>query len=439
MQGRKFFVRLTILNQYFYPDISATGQLMTELAQNLVEHGFEVTAVSARGCYNGGSLPRHDRYKGVLIERAWATSFGKKRSIGRLSDYLTFYLSSFVKLMILPRQDIVMALTTPPLIGLVAMLVGKLRGMRVVALMEDLYPDVAVALGALPASGRMTRVMDWLTRIMLSRSDRIIVLSDCMLERIVEKMGPQIRSRIDVIHNWADGEQIMPVEEGKQRFFESCQLEQLTDKFVVLFSGNMGRVNEFMTVMEAARLLRERSDIAFVFIGEGARASEIKGFTTDHRLPNVFMLPYQPREQLSQSLSSGDALLITLSEGLAGLSVPSKTYSSLAAGRPLLFVGDQNSSVARLIQSHECGASVAAGECRGLADVISAWATDRAASAELGAAARSLFERRFDRPVAVNGYLASLRKCFDGAGEAHDHSTKETIPIKTAKAKGSIL
>lgn len=432
-------MRLTILNQYFYPDISATSQLMTELAQNLVEHGFEVTAVSARGCYNGGSLPRHDRYKGVMIERAWATSFGKKRAIGRLSDYFTFYLSAFLKLMILPRQDIVMALTTPPLIGLAALAVGKLRGMKFIALMEDLYPDVAVALGALPADGRAAKLMNWMTRVMLNHSDRIIVLSDCMLERIVKKMGPQIRSRVDVIHNWADGEKITPVEGRKAEFFSACGLPQLTEKFVVLFSGNMGRVNEFMTVMEAARHLRDRSDIAFVFIGEGVRSGEIKGYIADHRLPNVFMLPYQPREQLNQSLSSGDALLITLSEGLAGLSVPSKTYSSLAAGRPLLFVGDQNSSVAQMIQRHECGASVAAGDRGKLAHTIAAWASDRAAASELGTAARALFERRFDRPVAVKGYLASLRKCFDGAGAVLETSKKESIPIKAAKAKGSML
>lgn len=408
-------MRLTILNQYFYPDHSATSQLMTELAQNLCEHGVEVTAVAARGRYNGGSLPKYAKYKGIRIERTWATAYGKKHLYGRLADYATFYIAAFWKLLTMRRQDVVMALTTPPLIGLIALIVARLRGMRFVALMEDVYPDVAVALGALSPDSRLAKLLDRLTREMLRRADRIIVLSDCMLDRIVAKAGPEVRQRADVIHNWADGEEIVPLEGQKIRFFRELEMAELSEKFIVLFSGNLGLVNEFTTVLEAARKLRNRKDVAFVFIGDGARAEEIRIFVCRHGLDNIHMLPYQPRESLRRSLASGDALLITLADGLAGLSVPSKTYSSLAAGRPLLFVGDQRSCVARMILSNECGATVASGESDRLAHIISGWATNRAGVAQLGQTARRLFERQFDRQVAVQGYLESLARCIAGA------------------------
>lgn len=424
-------MRLTILNQFFYPDHSATSQLMTELAQNLSEHGVEVTALSSRGRYNGGGkLPGHEQFNGVRIERAWATSFGKAFLFGRLCDYLTFFLAAFWKLMTMPHQDVVMALTTPPLIGLIALAVGRLRGMRVVALMEDLYPDVAIALGAVKANGLLARAFDALTCFMLKGADRIIVLSDCMLERVIAKIGVDAYSRIDVIHNWADGQEIVPLTTGEERFFNARDWPELSDKFVVLFSGNLGLVNEFGTVLEAAKNLRYDRHIAFVFIGAGARADEIKNYARQNELNNICMLPYQPREHLRHCLASGDALLITLADGLAGLSMPSKTYSSLAAGRPLLYVGDQRSSVAHLIAKNECGAAVASGDSEKLAATIAGWAANRVELNSAGVAARALFERRFDRQVAVRGYMKSLTKCFDGGAWVLDAKREESLPIE---------
>lgn len=432
-------MRLTILNQFFYPDHSATSQLMTELAQSLREQGVEVTALAARSRYNGGeALPPREEFQGVRIERAWATSFGKNTLPARLADYSTFYFAAFWKLLTMRRQDVVMALTTPPLIGLIALIVGRLRGMKFVALMEDLYPDVAVALGALHPRSGLAKVLDWLTCQMLRRADRIIVLSDCMLERVIAKIGSEAYSRIDVIHNWADGREITPLAAGEAGYFNQKDWPELYDKFVVLFSGNLGLVNEFATVLEAAKALRARTDIVFVFIGAGAKAAEIRKFALLHGLANIRMLPYQPRESLRHCLASGDALLITLADGLAGLSVPSKTYSSLAAGRPLLFVGDQCSSVADLIVKHDCGAAIAGGEFEKLAAIISGWAENRARLTALGVAARALFEQRFDRQVAVQGYLRSLSHCFNNDSRRRKAGREDSLPISPVDAEKSI-
>jgi colanic acid biosynthesis glycosyl transferase WcaI len=329
-------------------------------------------------------------------------------------------------------------LTTPPLIGLIALIVGRLRGMRFIALMEDLYPDVAIALGALNPDSGLAKMLDWLTCQMLRRADRIIVLSDCMLERVLAKIGPEAYSRIDVIHNWADGQEIVPLAAGESGYFNQKDWPDLSDKFVVLFSGNLGLVNEFATVLEAAKALRACADIVFVFIGAGAKAIEIRKFAIQHDLTNIRMLPYQPRESLRHCLASGDALLITLADGLAGLSVPSKTYSGLAAGRPLLYVGDQRSSVAELVVKHECGAAIASGQSEQLAATISRWAENPAALATLGIAARSLFEQRFDRNVAVNGYLRCLTKCFTGDSRRRKAKREEELAINSVDVEKSI-
>lgn len=407
-------MRVIILNQFFYPDHSATSQLMTDLAESLVENGVEVTALAGRGRYNGGEkLSPGEVYKGVKIERAWATSFGKKNALGRVADYLSFYLGATWKLLRLPRHDIVMALTTPPLIGLVALVVGRLRKLCVISLVQDLYPDVAVALGALKEKSFATRLLDRITRLTLKKSDRIIVLGECMRERVVAKIGESAAPRIDVIHNWADGEKIVPCE-GKENPFAAEQ--GLAGKFVILFSGNLGRVNEFQTVLHAASALRECQEILVLFIGEGAKASEIADFAKAHGLDNIRMLPYQPRENLKFSLAAGDASLVTLAEGLAGLSVPSKTYGILAAGRPIIFVGDINSSAARLVRENNCGTVVASGDSSSLVHVITDWATDKEKVVRLGIAARAAFDKQFDRGRAVKAYLDTFHKCV---GNSH--------------------
>src|SRR5205807_449282 len=153
----------------------------------------------------------------------------------------------------------------------------------------------------------------------------------------------------------------------------------------------------FQTVLNAARHLRRRTDIVFLFIGDGVRAAEIRALLNEHRLQNILLLPYQSRTELRESLTAGDAHLVTLANGLAGLSVPSKTYAILAAGRPILFVGDAQSAIARLVAENDCGAVVRAGESRQLSQVILDWAANPERLALPGARARALFEDRFDR------------------------------------------
>jgi glycosyltransferase involved in cell wall biosynthesis len=426
-------VRLIILNQFFYPDHSAISQLMTDLAESLVERGLCVTALSGRGRYNGGgdALPAREEYRGVRIRRAWATSFGKRSDAGRLADYFTFYLGAAWNLLTLPRHDVVMALTLPPMIGLLALVVCRLRGMKLVALVEDIYPDVGVALGTFKAGGFPARLLDRLNRLVLAHADRIIVLSDCMRERVAAKIGSGAEGRLDVIHNWADGRKIRPLAAGERNFF--VEEHDLRDRFVVQFSGNFGMVNDFDTPLEAARLLRNRADIVFLFIGDGVRGGEIKDFVSRHELANVRLLPYQPLEDLRYSLAAGHAHLVTLAEGLAGLSVPSKTYGILAAGRPVLFVGDPRSDIARLVAKHGCGAVVRTGEAARLAGIITAWAGEPATLARLGDEARALFTRCFDLPQAVEAYAQSLSKC---AGMPAGQTQREELrPDGTMKGR----
>lgn len=425
-------MRIIILNQFFYPDHSATSQLMTDLAESLVEKGIGVTAIAGRGRYDGGGkLPARGDYRGVRIARAWASGFGKRTVAGRLADYLSFYIGATWTLLRQPRHDIVMALTTPPLIGLVALLVARLRRIRLIALVQDVYPDIAVALGTLKAKSLLTRTLDQLNRLVLRKADRVIVLSECMRQHVVSKIGPEDGTRIDVIHNWADGAQIQPLGEEENPFRAD---HNLGDAFVVMFSGNWGRVNDFQTVLEAAKLLHKRRDILFLFVGNGGRAGELQSFCNYHRLDNIRTLAYQPREMLRFSLAAADVSLITLAPGLAGLSVPSKTYGIMAAARPILFVGDLSSEIASIINESGCGTVISSGESEKLARLINAWSQDKTPLVEAGRRARMIFEKSFDRSHAVMAYIRTFDKCLSPLSSADPQSEQSgTVPPKRSQ------
>ncbi len=395
-------MKVLLLNQFFHPDLSATSQLATDLAEDLASAGLEVTALASRGSYLGGErLPARGRHRGVDIVRVRATSLGKRTLLHRAVDYASFYVASSLALARLPRQDVVVALTTPPLIAATGLVARALRGSRLVYWVQDLYPDVAVAFGALRPRSPAARVMAAISRAVLRRADRVVALGEEMRARCLAAGTPP--ERAVVIPNWSDAEAVRPVPSGENplraRLAEGARV-------LVMYSGNMGRGHDLSTLLAAARLLWRRNDIRFVFAGEGARRADAE--EAARTLPNVRFAPYQPRERLGEALSAADLHLISLSPELEGLIEPSKLYGVMAAGRPALFVGPAGSEVARTILREGCGMTVDNGDAGGLALAIERLADDEAARAHMGALARRALEEKYTRSVATARFLRVL-------------------------------
>jgi glycosyltransferase involved in cell wall biosynthesis len=388
-------MRLLLLNQFFHPDLSATSQIATDLAVDLAASGIEVTALASRGSYLGGEkLHARDRHAGVGVVRVAATSFGKRTLFHRAVDYASFYAMSAAKLATLPRQDVVVALTTPPLIAASALVAKTLKGSRLVYWVQDLYPDIAVAMGALRPGSLAARAMSAVSRAVFRRADAVVALGDEMRARCIAAGAAP--GRAYVIPNWADGTQVRPVPHDRNPLRSEFVGAA---RFVAMYSGNMGRVHDLETLLEAARLLRDRREIAFVFAGDGAKRALVEAVARG--LPNVRLAPYQPRGRLSESLSAADVHLVTLAPEIVGLAEPSKLYGIMAAGRPALFVGPAVAEVARTIERESCGACFANGDARGLADAVVALAADPGERREMGKRARRALETRYDRSVAT--------------------------------------
>ena len=406
-------MRILVLNQFFPPDLAPTGRMAADLAEDLAAAGHEVTAVASRGGYLGGArLPRRERRRGVEVVRLPATTFGKGTLLRRALDYASFLASASLALAALPRHDVVVALTTPPLVAAAALPARALRGSRLVCWVQDLYPDVAVAFGALRAGSPAARAMRAVSRAVLRRADRVVALGEAMRERcLAAGAAPE---RTVVLPNWADPEEIRPAPHARNPLRAALAPGAET---LVLYSGNLGRAHDLETPLAAARLLRDRRDVAFLFVGDGARRAEVERAARE--LPNVRLEPYRPREELADSLSAGDVHLVTLAPGLLGRIEPSKAYAAMAAGRPAVYVGPPGSEVARTLLAEGCGVAVPSGDAEGLARAVAHLASDPARRAAMGERGRRAVEERLGRAAATARFRALLEELAPPARAAH--------------------
>lgn len=397
-------LRVCYFNRSYWPDTGATGQLLTELAEDLVSrHGFEVTVVAGYPLSRTGQRPpREETRHGVRVIRAAGTRFSPRRFAGRAANYLTYFVSAVWAARRLPRQDVTVAMTDPPMVGLAALAARPRRGM--VFLCQDLFPEVAGLVEDFN-SPLVDWLLDRLGRHLVRRSARIVALGETMAARLVRDKGAD-PARITVIHNWADTSAIVPSE--KRNPF--AERHALTDRFVVLHAGNIGLSQNLDVVVDAAVRLRERRDLVVLFIGDGSRRIALEERVRERGLDNVMFLPFQPREDLRWTYATADLCLVSLKPGLAGAIVPSKLYPILAAGRPYVAAVEPDSEVAAITAAHGCGLLARPGDAADLAARIAELASDPARRAAMGARARdasALFAR--DRQVAAHArVLADL-------------------------------
>lgn len=414
-------MKLIFINRFFYPDRSATSQMLSDLAFELAEQGRTVHVITGRGRDgdNEGRRRRKEVINGVVVHRVWASSLGSKGLVGRAIEYGTFQLSAACRLWrTLASRDVVVAKTDPPLVSVVAASIARLRGARLVNWLQDVFPEVAEAEGVFGTLGaRLFKLLRRIRNWSLRSADVNVVLGDRMAEHLRAEGVEE--SRIRVIANWQDGQLVQPVAHSVNPLRERWGLGL---KFVVGYSGNLGRVHEVSTILEAMERLQDQRDslpggrsdcgngVSWLFVGGGVQYAVLEHEVADRGLVDCTIKPHQPREHLSQSLSAADVHLVTLRPEFEGLVVPSKFYGVAAAGRPTLYVGDQDGEIARLITKHACGRIVRPGDGEGLARYIVELARDRGLCEAMGRRARAVFEEHFESNVAIGKWNELLSK-----------------------------
>lgn len=402
-------MRVIFTNRYFYPDHSATSQMLSDLAFFLAGAGHEVGVVTSRQRYDDAAagLPPHERIDGVEVHRVRTARFGRDKLVGRALDYATFYLAAGWKLWRLTRAgDVLVAKTDPPLISVVAAIVARVRGARLVNWVQDVFPEVADALGVRALNGPQAEVLRWMRNRAFGSAAANVVLGARMAEVVGRAGGLPERTR--VIPNWADMEAIRPVAAADNPLRREWGLDS---KFVVCYSGNMGRVHEFDTILNAAQSLAGMAEsMVFLFIGDGAQRRMLEDEVHRRGLVNVQFRPYQDRAGLSFSLGVGDVHLVSQRPEVEGYVFPSKLYGILAAGRPAVFVGDPEGEISQFVTREGIGAAVRQGDAAGLANQLLRLQSNAALREAMGARARTLLCERYDKRIAFKAWAALLNE-----------------------------
>jgi glycosyltransferase involved in cell wall biosynthesis len=412
--------RLIFVNRFFFPDFSATSQLLSDLAFHLASRGREVHVVTSAQIYDAprapdASLPVFETINGVQVHRVPTTRFGRRSLVGRSFDYLTFYRSAWRCLVELARPgDLIVAKTDPPLLSVAVMSAARRSGTGYMNWLQDLYPEVATALDVPIIRGPLARQLArWRDRS-LQAAEANVVVGELMAEKLAALgVAP---ARIHVIANWCNDSELRPVPQTENRLRRAWGIQ---DKFVFGYSGNLGRAHEFSTVLAAAARLRSDACFVFLMIGGGRRYEELRSAAEGQGLAGAFrFLPYQPRDSLAQSLGASDAHWVSLNPKLEGLIIPSKFYGIAAAGRPVVMIGDPQGELGRLVATHQCGFVVRPGDADALVAALQRLANEPDTAAEMGARARQLLEARFSRTQTLERWRQLLDRL--------DHVKSET-------------
>ena len=377
-------MKIVFINQFFWPDSSATSQQLTDLATGLAGRGHEIAVICGDGGYAAAASGEQPP---VEILRVRSLPFARGL-VGRVLSYLSFYVSAFFRALTMSRADVVVSLTTPPLISLLGSMIKILRGSQHFIWEQDIYPDVAISLKYFQAGGVADRVVGLLADFSRGHADGILALGTCMRDRLIHRGVPA--EKIHITENWANGEAITPmVRPGDP------------SRLVVLYSGNFGLAHDLETLAGAMLRLREDPRFHFIFVGSGNKRQQLARFCAHHEIRSLELRPYVARDKLNEGLAVGDIGLVTQNDDCWGSVVPSKVYGILAAGRPVLFIGPSRATPAQTIDLHRCGWHVNCGDVEGLTALLLNLAADVDEVHAAGLRARQALMEHYDLPLGV--------------------------------------
>jgi len=394
--------KILVINQYYAPDVASTGQLAAELCSGLPRQGFEVHVVTGQPSYTASSpdAPSFEVRDGVAVYRVpLGKAKGRERLRIRLEGYLRFLWQAWRqarKVIEAVRPDTVFTFHNPPFVGFLGASLARRYGLQFVYAPYDIHPDILLATGwKIPRP--IVAVWDALHRRVLAQADALIVLGEGMGQTLQAKGVPA--TKINVIPPWGQPElqptpkdQVLPL---------LRELDIGEGELIFLYAGNMGVMHPLDPILDAATALRGLP-VRFLFVGDGVRRYHVESRIKEERLRQVIRLPYQPEERFSALVAAADACFVVLEPGLERLAVPSRAFTFLSAGRPLIAWMAPEADVARLVREAECGWCVTSSAQ--LVGLIKRLLQSREELAYRGKRAMEVYEQRFQRDRLIEAY-----------------------------------
>ncbi len=352
--------KIVFVINYFHPDYASTGQLMTELCIHIKDE-FEITVIAAQPGYSQDTYSGKSKQKieteywnGMKIVRVQLPQVNKRSKLSRMKYILQYFVLANIALLKERSVDLIYTISQPPILGGLIGTIGKIsKRSKHVYNIQDFNPEQAAAVNY--TGGTVHKIAKKIDQLNCRFSDHIILVGNDMKQTLENRFGKNHQLSHSVINNWTDENEIIPLSKNNTNVSSFLKEHNLEDKFVIMYSGNLGLYYDLENLIKVSSELQSIPDIHFLYIGEGASKKEMQDYVSKENLRNVTFLPYQPKESIKYSLNVADVHLVVNQKGIKGVSVPSKIYGVMAAGKPILGVLEQGSEAEFLISTSHSG------------------------------------------------------------------------------------
>lgn len=404
---------ILFLCQFFYPEYVSSATLPFDTAKALNEAGFSVGVLCGfpKEYSKGKNVPQKEDYSGIKIHRLKYIQLKRSNVIGRLINYFSFTLSVFLRLNKIKNYKSIIVYSNPPILPLIASLANKLYGTKIIFVSYDVYPEIAIRTKSIKEKSLISFLMNFINGKLYKRITKVVALSHDMKDFLLKNRKHLLSEQVDVIPNWYENKPLEDVEHSYcNKLFAPIKAK---NKLIVSYFGNMGVAQDLTTLLEAIKILNQDSEIAFIFAGHGVKLASLKEIIENESLQNVYIYDFLHDSDFQDALNISDVFIVSLEKGLTGLAVPSKTYSYMMAGKPIISIMNKHADISKDLVENDAGFSIEVGDVEQLVSTINTLNKDKEVRERLGNNARKLFESKYTTEKSTSKYVHMMKHVLE--------------------------
>ena len=406
--------KLLIYAHYFYPDVASTGQILTELCEGMTDT-FDITVICVVPSYSGTIDEKYktkriykEEHNGIKIIRVRVPEFQKSNKISRIKNLLAYFFNSLLATLKIEKQDYIYTISQPPILGGVLGVLGKwIKGGKLIYNIQDFNPEQTMAVGYSKNKLLLNTVMA-VDKFSCKKADKVIVVGRDMQETLRNRFNNKKVPKNVFINNWINEKEIYPLEQNHPRIVEFKEKYNLKDKFIIMYSGNICLYYDLENIIKVIGEFKDREDVVFAFVGDGTVKDKVEAYVNENNLSNVTFIPYQDKADLIYSLNAADIHWVVNAKGIKGVSVPSKLYGVMAAGKPVLGVLDEGSEARLIVEDCNCGVCIEPGNYKEISNNIEYILNNKEEIRALGSNGRQYLETNLTKEVSINKYKENI-------------------------------
>lgn len=404
---------ILFLCQYFYPEYVSSATLPYDTAEALVKAGFSVGVLCGypKEYNNIGEVPLNETHEGIEIKRLKYIQLKRSNFIGRLINYFSFTISVALRFRYLRNYKSIIVYSNPPILPYIAALANKFFGVRVIYVCYDVYPEIAYITNSISETSIISKMMKFINKTVFRYTTKVVALSNEMKDYLLKHRPLLKNCQVSVIPNWYDNKEVNDITLSYQSdLFNRIEPQE---SLIVSYFGNLGICQDLETILDAVKGLRDDCRVKFVFAGHGNKMELLRGIVEKEGIKNVIIYDFLHGQDFQYALSISDCFLISLADGLTGLAVPSKTYSYMMAGKPIIAIIGDDSDIARDIKDNNAGYSMQVGESYKLISAIKELRDNDDKRKKMGENCRSVFIKKYTKEKCTQQYVDMIKGIFE--------------------------